>query len=195
MLNKYLQPITKFPYVWKNWKYMKNMDFYLPDPRLVISRHMKWQPSFTAVTAYNGLEPDDYSAGICHTKPVDLPFVKDQCFFYDAKLDLWFSMYYMTDEIKLNEELHKLNPLAIWTNPRRTATFRIRKTLIQQDSIRDGTKTAVASERLHQMGYYSVLQNKYFTGNEDYLIARVGVARAASDELEQETEEDFSNEL
>jgi hypothetical protein len=196
MLNKFLQPITKFPYLWKNWKYLRSSPDYLPDPRLVISKHMKWQSSFTDTTTYNGLEPDDYDIGICHTHPVDFDYIKDQCFFYDDKSKMWFSMYYTSTHLdKLTAEIEKINPLAIWTSPRRSVTFRIRKTLIQQDSIREGTKTAVASERLAQMGYYSVLKNKYFTSNEEYLVARVGTARAVLDELELEAEEDFSNEL
>jgi hypothetical protein len=45
------------------------------------------------------------------------------------------------------------------------------------------------------MGYFSVLKAKYFTGYEHYVDTRVGVARAAPDELEFDIEEDFSNEF
>jgi hypothetical protein len=59
---------------------------------------------------------------------------------------------------------------------------------------RPNCKTAVATERLAQMGYFRVLQDKYFIGNEDYLLTKVGTARATTDDLDFEVEEDFYDE-
>jgi len=196
LLNKFKEPVTAYPYSWKNWKYFRPADQYLPDPRAVISKHIDWTLTFVErPTSCPGIEPHDYTLGICHDKPVDIDYIKDQCFFFDKKTQMWISMYYFTDNntaLKFNRELIKIQPLALWTNPKRSRIPRKKKTLIELDGFKSRkVKTAVASERLAQMGYYSILKDKYFHGNEEYVDARVGIARAVSDELEDEIEEDF----
>jgi hypothetical protein len=196
--NKLKQEITVFPYVFKNWKYFRPADF-LPDPRAVIARQMDWNASWDIQPSpWNGMEPDEYTHGICHSKPVDLPFIEDQCFFYVQKFDLWCSMYYIDKDEHanlLNREVIKLQPLAIWNTPKRKHfTKKVKKNLIQREFKRPNSTIGSAAERLFQMGYYSVLQDKYFTGNEEYLFTRVGTARVVADELEFEDEDDFINE-
>ena len=198
MLNKFKQPVTVFPYVFKNWKYFRPAE-YLPDPRAIISKHIDWTANWIyQPSSWVGMEPDDYTHGICHTKPVELPFVKDQCFFYLQKFDMWFSMYYLEEDEHinlLNRELIKLQPLALWNTPKRkNFDKKPKKTLIEREFTRPNSKTGSAAERLFHSGYYTKLKDKYFTGNEEYLFTRVGTARAVADELEFEDEDDFINE-
>jgi hypothetical protein len=167
------------------WQYIDEVCPELIDPRLPVCKHMSWSSPGTTMTNYIGCEPDNYNSAIFDIKPHDMPWVRDQCFYYidttfkRKTIKGWMSLYVVTDSEKyqFNREILKLQPPAVWRYGNAKA-IREKRTLIQRGAgyvTRNGTVNLTAEERLYQMGYYEKLKNKYF--DDEIFLKVVGEPR------------------
>lgn len=160
------------------------------DIRAAVAAYMGWVKSYRTISDSTGLEPDNYNKGVLALKPVDCPFVRDAVYYKDLKTNKWWSIYYVPPEQE-QEFLAWVDKQLIeeyWfhTSP---GPIRSRRPLMW---VRNNRSGLTDNERLYTMGYYEELSRKYFSqGLEDWLLTRVGTARADihlyNFELESET--------
>lgn len=164
----------------------------LPDPRISIARQMDWVAPTKQQrkdSTWTGCEPDNYNFAIFDQQPHDLKFIEQQCWyklsqrFRGNKISGWFSVYVITEKElvhQFNQALIKIQPQAVWRYPK-SQPMRPRRSLLIKENPRSdiSDRTFTTEERLYQLGYYENLERKYFAGNEEKLIARIGQPRRA----------------
>jgi len=169
------------------WQYVDNFCPALPDPRLPISQQMQWVNPNSTITPWTGVEPDNYNYAIFDTRPHDLDFIQDQCFY---KIDMthrrkriqgWMSVYVTEEHEKFNQVAPQLKPIAYWRS-KTAKPYRTRRTIMQRE-LRANTAAGsiTTEERLWQMGFFDVYKHKYLD-DESYLKV-VGVPRGIAQDL------------
>jgi hypothetical protein len=168
------------------WQYIKDDSLELPDPRIIITRHIAWQMP-ADLSLYSGAEPDNYNFCIFDTKPYDLKFIQHQCWYkvdYTIKrqqITGWFSLYVAEERLQsilFNREILKIQPTAVWRYPR-AKLLRPKKTQLQREKFHHNSKGGILTteERLYQQGYYENFKNKYF--DDERFLKVVGTPRGA----------------
>ena len=78
----------------------------IPDPRVVIARHIGWSKPLGVDTTYCLPEPDNYNYAGLQNKPMNCPFIEDQVFYMDTRTKKWWSVYYVPEK--------QINDFLIW---------------------------------------------------------------------------------
>ena len=103
-----------------HWQYIDCDCPILLDPRLAVCKQISWVSPGHSLTTYHGCEPDNYNSAIFGSKPYDLPWVKDQCFYYvdtnfkKQRIQGWISLYVVDELVKheFNRAIIKIQPPA-----------------------------------------------------------------------------------
>lgn len=130
------------------------------DPRIAIAKHIGWSRPLTGMTDYSLPEPDNYNYAVFNPLPWECPIIEDQVFYYDRRLQGWWTVYYVTEEVE-DEFIAWAHPLQFglcWATPRRPTKLRHRRTLLWS---RTCAVEQTSEERLFTMGYYDKLQTTY----------------------------------
>jgi hypothetical protein len=129
------------------------------DPRLAIAKHIGWNKPLGNETDYTTPEPDHYNYAVFNARPWECPFLEDQVFYKDKKLNGWWSVYYVP-ESQRDEFLTWADPRPFdicWT-PMRVTRMRTRRPLLYAKT---HSVEQTIHERLYTMGYYDELQNEF----------------------------------
>lgn len=146
------------------------------DPRVALARHMGWQAhtNHYSPTPWRVPEPCHYNYAVRAGRPLNCEFIRNQVFYKDTDLKLWWSLYFVTEE---HAQAFKLwahaQPIDIyWFNSKQP---------VVKDYQRLLHNTACAelndNERLFQMGYYANLRSKYFVDDDTELLSIMGPVR------------------
>jgi hypothetical protein len=159
----------------------------IPDPRLVIARHIGWSRPLSTETTYTTPEPDNYNYAGSHQRPIDCEFIKDQVFYFDNRSQRWWSVYYVQDE-QVTDFLtwaEQQNFEFCWRSYHRTNKLRNRRRILH---FRLNSPEQTDNERLFNMGYYDQLQTEF---NLD-ISERLGPPRKNMPIYEQVIEDDYT---
>ena len=167
------------------WQYINDSCPLIFDPRIHITRQMSWL-RVGEETNWTGVEPDNYNYAIFDSKPHDLKFIKDQCWyrtnekFRKKKILGWMSVYVITDREEIflfNREVLRLQPHAVWRYDK-AYPVRPKNTILRREKQRGkhSENNLTTEERLYQMGYYEKLETKYFD-DEVKLKVNLGTPR------------------
>jgi len=129
------------------------------DPRIAIARHLSWTKPISSETEYSLPEPDHYNYAGLAKQPWDCPIVQAQVFYWDRKLDGWWSVYYVPQELETEFIAWATDiPFDFCWTPFRLTKMRNRRTLLKT---RASAVEQTADERLYTMGYYDELQKEF----------------------------------
>jgi len=175
------------------WQYINDNCPPLPDPRIQVTRHIAWQMP-TDLSLYTGVEPDNYNFGIFDSKPYDLKFIQNQCWYKidqnikRKRIHGWFSLYVAEERLQsilFNREILKIQPQAVWRYPR-AKLIRTKRTELQRERfhVKKETGFLTTEERLYQQGYYEKFRTKYF--DDEQFLKVVGRPRGCVQNPEPE---------
>jgi len=148
----------------------------LPDPRILIARHIGWKKLHSPETEYSIPEPDNYNRAILAHIPIDCSIIKDQVF-YKYK-DSWVTLLYVPLEqcSQVDNWIRQCRPMAVWCHLKPPKIKPQRGMLWARENISDNNMTD--NERLYTMGYFEDFKVKYFNDDATYVDSLLGSARA-----------------
>lgn len=164
----------------------------IDDPRIAVARHIGWHKPFNNETDYSLPEPDHFNYGGLADRPIECPFIANQVFYKDKKTELWWTLYYVTEEQNA-EFIAWADPISFtlcWT-PHRVTRMRQRRGLLEfKGKLAEYNQTD--NERLYTMGYYEKLKVKYFSDDISLMDSLLGQARAS---LKNYVPEEYNDEV
>ena len=159
----------------------EKMDLHvLPDPRLVISRHINWDSPKFAATTWSQPEPDNINRAICHDRPHQIAGISNQIWYRDTEKNRWYSCFYLRPEemVLFEEYIRDCEYFAVWTGgkvtPMRRRLSRV-ETEIKNTQGRQQSSLHTVDERLIEMGMMAGLKELGVT--DEYIRERVGEVR------------------
>jgi hypothetical protein len=155
----------------------------LPDPRIPIVHHIKWQPPqygalpVKGYTDWSSPEPDVFNYAFFAGQPIECPFVENQIWYYEPYHQGWFSVYYVKDEMKLAWARWFIQQpfIAHWAVFKQSQLRKTRPLLMEKKRKTKDYDMGL-NERLHEMDFYSLLLNKVEEGAKFSVIQRIGEA-------------------
>lgn len=163
----------------RDWHILPVCEFpELPDPRVAIARHIGWTKSTSPYTEYTTPEPNNYNRSVCDSQRRPCNFIEDQVYYFDATRRLWFTVYYVPQELftKFDAWMTDLPVQARWRPSLSNKLRPQRKLLWAKASTSEHTLTE--NERLFTMGYYDRLRSQHFTTDDSFLNSALGQGRA-----------------
>lgn len=163
----------------------------LVDCRLPLASHIGWTNSYSEITYWQQPEPDNFNLAVFARTPQDCPFVDNQVFYYDKKLNGWVSMCCEFDKQKIADYIAWATTkpiIAYWYYPKAKQLRQKRKLLEIEHRKCEGINLSM-NERLFQLNYYDKL--KYKCDNEFIVERRIGTVRMCVLESQQEVESQY----
>jgi hypothetical protein len=146
------------------------------DPRFPIAQHINWTRPTGTITAYSGLEPDNYNYCVLAKSPMECDFIKDHVFYRDQTTSNWWTAYYVPKK-QWNQFIKWIEDqdcICRWYHTK-PAALRHKKGLLYN---RANTPEFSFDEVLFTQGYYAKLNDKLFSDNDKILLDRMGPVRA-----------------
>ena len=165
----------------------------LKDCRLSVAGHIGWTNFGNTITYWQQPEPDNFNLAVFARTPLDCPFVENQVFFYDKKLNGWVSMCCEFDKQKITDYIAwaKTKPIIAYWHYSKAHQLRQKKKLLELDYRKGESIHLTMNERLFQLNYYDEL--KYKCDNEFIVERRIGTPRQCA--LESLPEVNFQYDL
>jgi hypothetical protein len=165
-----------------NWTYGSNyLELHnLPDPRIIIARHLDWHRPTINITDFTIPEPENYNRAIYTQQPIELTWVKYQVIYKEPYRPGWITACYLDIDESIEFDVWaKQNDMTYWRHLRPSNVRRQRPMLE-----RGATKADLSlDERLLTQGYYKNMVVKYFDGDPQIVKSRLGEARASLADL------------
>lgn len=165
----------------------------LPDPRIVLSKHIDWQYPGATDTNWSFPEPDNINHAVLADRYHFIPFLKNQIWYKDQYLNAWISLYSvpLAQLIEYENYLQQLPVWATWRS-RREQQPRQLLTWIERDikncmGVRQKLQVTL-DERLYALGQIERLTD--LGASKEYLDQRIGVPRNLTTEVEEVTEDE-----
>lgn len=164
-------------------------DVELPDPRLVIAKHIGWKKLHTPETEYRTPEPDNYNRAVFANTPIDCTIIEDQVIYYNKSTKSWITVMYVPDEqiIEVDSWIEQCRPQAHWVHLRAPKIKPERGMLWCRGNINENSQTD--NERLYTMGYFDEFKVKYFSDDTTYVDSLLGEVRTSIKNLQPEVGE------